>query len=120
MSAMQIRSKGQRMIPSKVADHAHRKIISFKLALRWIVMADRRYAAKKIAQSAPPQAHIFRNSPMRSDRLGKRLMDVARPTRSIRVRWVAESWKERKFEMVVRVDEPRQQKISAQIDIARA
>src|ERR1700733_1307291 len=119
MCATQIGAEGEGMIPSKVADHAQGKIISLELGLRWIVMADGRDAAKKIAQRPPPLAHIFRNSTMRSDRVGEHLMDVARPLRGIRVRRVAKPRKERKFKMIMRVDESRQQKISAEIDFVR-
>jgi hypothetical protein len=44
-------------------------------------------------------------------------VDVLSPINVIRVGWIPQSWEERKLQMVVSIDEPRQDQEAAKVDI---
>ena len=45
-------------------------------------------------------------------------VDVLSPIDVIRVGWIPQSWEERELQMVVSIDEPRQDQEAAKVDIA--
>ena len=66
-------------------------------------MAYGRNAAEKIANSAPPEASIFRDGSMLADRGRFGMMNVVCPFDEIAVPALAESRKQSEFQVIVRI-----------------
>ena len=81
-----------------------------------IVMTDGGDAAEEIADSAPPEAHIFGNLTMLADGRDLGMMNVLGPLDKAAVSALAEAGEQRKFQMIVGVDKAREQQETGQID----
>jgi hypothetical protein len=115
MRLAKITAKGQRMPPAIFPDHSHRKVFLLQFRPKRIVVRDRCNAAEKVAQAAPPKANLFGNRPMDRNEVPEFRVDVLSPVDVIRVGRIPQPWKERKLQMVVRIDEARQDQKPAQI-----
>jgi len=79
-------------------------------------MADGGYSAEKIAQAAPPKADFFRHGPVLCNDLWKAAMYVISPFDVIPIRWIPQPGEESKLEMVMCIDEAREEQIAIEVD----
>src|SRR5450759_5023311 len=104
------------MRPPEAADYAHGKAGIKNVRFVRIVVRDRGNTRQQVLDGAPMQALGLLQSAMLSDRKVVAMVNVGRPFQKVRVSSVAEARKQVEFEMVVRVDQSRQQKISSEIN----
>src|SRR5580700_4131751 len=103
------------MGPAEFLQHSHRKIAVEDRILARIVMADSGDSAEKILQPSPKQSDVFGNEEM--FRYGRflRSIDVARPVSRVRIWTLPQPWIQIEFQMIVRVDQSRQDQVAFQI-----
>ena len=108
------------MSPAQVAHHAYGEIVIEHL-IPGIVVRDCCDAGKQVFQATPNQANTFRYREVLFDRRSFRI-DRYRgcPFRGVGVWPAAESWEKAEFQMIVRVDQPREQEITGKIDYGSA
>src|SRR5579862_7337825 len=98
------------MSPIEFAKHPNRKIGCEHFGMIRIVMTDRRNTAEEIAKTTPPKARRFGNRAELADRRLIRTIDIVDPFLKVRVGgFTAQAREEAEFEMIVSVDDPREQ-----------
>src|SRR6516162_1873507 len=80
-------------------------------------MANRGNATQQVLKSTPPQPHRLRHAQLLANGAALGMVNVARPLRSILVRSAPQRRKQVEFQMVVRVDQPRQDQMAAKVEV---
>ena len=106
--------------PGEVALNSNREVIVEDFFDVGIVMTNRGYAAEKIADSAPPQAHVFGNGTMLAEGRGVGTMNVIGPLDEVAVSAFAKAGEQCKFQMIVGVHKAREYQETAEIEAAFA
>ncbi len=79
-------------------------------------MRHRRDPAQQIAQTAPDQTIALGDSTVFEDRRLVGMKDICRPLCRIRVHAAPEARKQSEFEMIVSIDEARENQMPAQVE----
>src|SRR5215472_14918133 len=103
------------MRPPEIRNHTYWKIFVQEIGQYGVVMANRRNTTKQIPYRTPPQAHILRHRPVSRDRGLLVLLNVSCPILRVRIGSAAKIWKQPELEMVVRVDQSRQQQMTIEL-----
>src|ERR1700688_1991337 len=120
MSRPKIASKSYRMSPAEFLDNPHREILSSQVRPKRVVVTYRCYSAKKVANAAPPEAHIFGHRPVLCYYIGELAVYVLSPIDVVLIGRICQPGKEGQMQMVVRVDESGQNQETTEIDLGTA
>lgn len=116
----QISAERYTVRPPVPADDAHGKMRVLQLRAWRIVMAHRGDPAEQIPDAAPPEPHRIGDQMLSCDHLSEAMMDVVSPLDVVAIRRPAQPWVKGKLQMIVRIDQSRQDQVAAEIDGRRA
>src|ERR1051325_496513 len=107
------------MRPSEILYNANGKV-PVESAMVWIVMAYGGNPGQQIAQAAPPQPRRLRNLQVFTDGRLFRFVDVAGPLLGVRIPAESQPGKQAELEVIVGIDEARNDQASVQVERLRA
>src|SRR6267143_3266997 len=105
------------MRPAELLDYAYWELHLIEDWIIRVVVANSRDTREQIFQTTPDQSQPFGNAQMIGDRQLGGLVNILSPLRGIRIGAAAKAGEEVELEMVVRVDEPRQNTVVAEIHV---
>jgi hypothetical protein len=112
-----VASQSQRMTPTVIPNYSNRKVFSLQLRPKRVVMTDRCDPAKEVSYSTPPKSKILRDSPMLCNGVWKSAVNILSPFNVIPIRRIPQSWEKCELEMIMRINESRQEQKPVEVDV---
>src|SRR5215471_2173199 len=108
------------MCPSEALDHAHWELRPESRGFVRIVVQDRSHSGDQVLDSSPNQAKRLRNPQLLTNWRFIGAIDICSPSTGIGIWAVAEPWEKAEFQVIMRIDQAREDEKSLQVDDGRA
>src|SRR5260370_10296954 len=105
----------ERMRPSEALRHANREALGEDVGLAWVVVANGGDAAEQVLQPAPEQPQFLWYTKMVANWREIRMINIAGPLCRIGIGAASEARKQVELQMVMRIDQPRQNHVTAEV-----